>query len=85
MAIEEMSTLPYNWRMALNLDDQATYVDKLDRANLLYEVAMQVSRGPNQQVIAVTGDWGSGKTSFLRQLHALLWPDIKNTDIEQAA
>lgn len=74
----------YDRHMQLKLNDQPTIWDGLGRADLLYEVATQVGKGTAPQVIAVTGDWGSGKTSFLRQLQIVLWPDLEDPAVRIA-
>src|ERR1700677_700825 len=52
----------------LNHTDEPELIDALDRRNLLTEVAQIVAESEAPHVFGVHGDWGSGKTSFLRQL-----------------
>ena len=52
--------------------DHPTYADCLGREKLLLEVANQVTNCRPPQVIGIYGDWGSGKTSFLRSLQLYL-------------
>jgi len=53
-------------------NDHPTYANSLDRIELIKEVGkhVQVCRPP--QVVGVFGDWGSGKTSFMRSLEVYL-------------
>ena len=56
-------------------NDQPTLLDTLDRAALVREVAAAAATGEPPAVFGVHGDWGSGKTSFLLQLHHHLTGD----------
>lgn len=49
-------------------DDSPTLVDELDRAALVRRVAAVVAHCQPPAAFGVHGDWGAGKTSFLRQL-----------------
>jgi hypothetical protein len=51
---------------------------------LLYEVAREITDGKPPQVIGIYGDWGSGKTSFLRQLQFLLTYDAPLDQVFEA-
>jgi hypothetical protein len=50
-------------------NDEPTLVDELDRAALVRRVSNAVAYCSPPQVFGVHGDWGTGKTSFLHQLH----------------
>lgn len=58
--------------MAKHLDDHVTLIDDLGREELLKEVVTHVREAPLPTVIGIHGDWGSGKSSFLLQLEAVL-------------
>lgn len=69
------------------LDDHATLVDDLGRKELLKEVANHVRSAKLPTVIGIHGDWGSGKSSFLLQLEAVLtnFSQHKGEDTEESA
>jgi hypothetical protein len=48
--------------------DHPTLFDKLDRLTLVQAKAAQIINCHPPQTFGIHGDWGSGKTSFLRQL-----------------
>lgn len=48
--------------------DHPTLNDRLDREKALKELAVQITGCAAPQTFGVHGDWGAGKTSFLRQL-----------------
>ncbi len=50
-------------------NDEPTLNDELGRAALVRRVSDAVARCSPPQVFGVHGDWGTGKTSFLHQLH----------------
>jgi hypothetical protein len=50
-------------------NDEPTLTDELGRAALVRRVSDAVARCSPPQVFGVHGDWGTGKTSFLHQLH----------------
>ncbi len=58
-----MTTLP---------NDLPTLQDLLDRKELVQRVGRELTRCATPQVFGVHGAWGSGKTSFLHQLHLFL-------------
>lgn len=49
-------------------NDDPTLIDLLGRDDLLNQITLQIADSPPPQVFGIHGDWGSGKTSFLRQL-----------------
>lgn len=53
-------------------DDHATLIDSLERIQLVNRLAKEVKGCMPPRVYGVHGDWGSGKTSFLHQLHRTL-------------
>lgn len=59
------------------LNDQPTVVDTLDRLDLVHEVAAAIVDCEPPQVLGIHGDWGLGKTSFLRQLRWYLAGDVE--------
>ena len=58
--------------MANFRSDHPTLDDLLDRPDMLHTVAYTVKSCSAPTVIGVYGDWGSGKTSFLRSLQLIL-------------
>lgn len=50
------------------LDDLPTLDDKLDWDSELKRLSERIQRCPAPHVLGIHGDWGSGKTSFMRQL-----------------
>lgn len=50
-------------------NDEPTLTDLLERAELVRRVSDTVASCSPPQVFGVHGDWGTGKTSFLHQLH----------------
>ncbi len=50
------------------LSDAPAVRDELDRSKLVRAVGDRIHSCAMPQVFAICGDWGSGKTSFLRQL-----------------
>lgn len=54
------------------LNDEPTTDDKLGRRALAEELALQIGHCQPPYVLGIDGDWGSGKTSFLRLLEAAL-------------
>lgn len=50
------------------LDDLPTLDDKLDWDSELKRLNEHIQRCPTPHVLGIHGDWGSGKTSFMRQL-----------------
>ncbi|MBS1717108.1 MAG: hypothetical protein JSS72_05190 [Armatimonadetes bacterium] len=64
-------------------------VDQLHRANLVKDVGDLIHSCEPPQVFGVSGDWGSGKTSFLRQLQRYIsgecgvCPEWKPTGLHQ--
>ena len=58
--------------MAEYFNDHPTYADSLDRIELIKEVGKHVQLCRPPQVVGVFGDWGSGKTSFMRSLEVYL-------------
>jgi predicted KAP-like P-loop ATPase len=60
--------------MALPLlhSDEPTLKDKLGREDLVAEIATLAATSDPPLVLGVHGDWGSGKTSFMQQIRALL-------------
>lgn len=49
-------------------NDEATLNDKLLRSELRREFGLAISNCTPPHVFGLHGEWGSGKTSFLRQL-----------------
>ena len=58
--------------MAEYLNDHPTYADPIGRLDLLKEVGQHIQSCRPPQVVGVFGDWGSGKTSFMRSLQLYL-------------
>ena len=58
--------------MAEYLNDHPTLCDSIGRLQLLNEVGQHVQSCRPPQVVGVFGDWGSGKTSFMRGLEIYL-------------
>ncbi|MFT3787832.1 MAG: P-loop NTPase fold protein [Tepidisphaeraceae bacterium] len=56
----------------ISFDDHPTIGDALQRYDLLDRLAKAVMTCTPPRVFGVHGDWGSGKTSFLHQLHVTL-------------
>lgn len=54
------------------LDDEPTLEDLLGREDQVWEVGEMIAACEPPQVFGVYGDWGSGKTSFLKQLDRYL-------------
>ncbi|MCP4117769.1 MAG: hypothetical protein GY737_20705 [Desulfobacteraceae bacterium] len=52
--------------------DHPTFDDKLDRSELVNSMANQIINCEAPQAFGLHGDWGAGKTSFLRQLRFVL-------------
>ena len=50
------------------LDDLPTLDDKLNWESELKRLSERIQRCPSPHVLGIHGDWGSGKTSFMRQL-----------------
>jgi hypothetical protein len=50
------------------LDDLPTLDDKLNWDSELERLSERIQRCPAPHVLGIHGDWGSGKTSFMRQL-----------------
>jgi len=70
----ERSERPYPLTCAamaeLNLlNDEPTLVDELDRVALIQRISDGVATSTPPQVFGLHGDWGTGKTSALHQLH----------------
>jgi KAP family P-loop domain len=70
----------YNGPVPGFISDHPTYADCLNRIELLKEVANQVKTCRPPQVIGIYGDWGSGKTSFLRALQLYLGGPLGTAD-----
>jgi hypothetical protein len=83
--VNDLYTTPFNDEPITDVDDQ----DLLGRRQLLNEVKHAISQGTPPQVFGIHGDWGSGKTSFLRQVRyeltgeRVLGPHEEVTDDEQ--
>lgn len=56
----------------LLLDDLPTLDDKLGWAAEITRLRDRISTCPTPHVLGIHGDWGAGKTSFMRQLQAAL-------------
>lgn len=56
-------------------NDEPTTEDLIDRKPLVDELAKEIAACTPPHVFGVHGDWGSGKTSFLHQLHCALSGD----------
>ena len=54
------------------LHDLPTLDDKLGWASELDRLAQRIQACPTPHVLGIHGDWGSGKTSFMRQLQGRL-------------
>ncbi|TPQ26418.1 P-loop NTPase fold protein [Methylomonas koyamae] len=54
------------------LDDEPTLHDALNRQDIVEELAYRILTCPTPLVLGIHGDWGAGKTSFLKQLRNLL-------------
>lgn len=67
------------------LNDRPALKDALSRDALLDRVADQVTHSVPPLAIGIHGDWGSGKTSFLRQLRLLLDFDADKTALKLEA
>jgi len=52
--------------------DEPTYDDKLNRGHLSKEIATLAATAAPPLVLGVHGDWGSGKTSFMRHVENAL-------------
>lgn len=50
------------------LNDLPTLEDKLDRINLVKKICLSLAYSNPPVVVGVHGDWGAGKTSFLKQV-----------------
>lgn len=50
------------------LDDLPTLDDKLNWDSELKRLSERIQQCPAPHVLGIHGDWGSGKTSFMRQL-----------------
>lgn len=62
--------------MATNLhDDKPTLEDALERVHLVKELGNVICECAHPQIFGVHGDWGFGKTSFLKQLQYYLHGD----------
>lgn len=67
-------------------NDEPTLLDCLDRGELLNLVATDVATCCPPCVFGIHGEWGSGKTSFLHQLHLSLTGDCpQQTEDERKA
>ena len=67
-------------------NDEPTLQDKLKRDDLLIRVGDDIATCPPPCVFGIHGAWGSGKTSFLHQLHWYLTGDCpEQTDAERDA
>lgn len=62
----------YTACVAEYLNDHPTYADPIGRLHLLKEVGEHIQACRPPQVVGVFGDWGSGKTSFMRSLQLYL-------------
>lgn len=58
--------------LSILLDDLPTLEDKLKWECELTRIADRIKQCPTPHVFGVHGNWGSGKTSFMRQLQHLL-------------
>ena len=54
------------------LSDEPTYQDQLQHAQLVKEIGERLVNVDPPFVVAVHGDWGSGKTSFLKKLRLFI-------------
>lgn len=63
--------------------DHPTLNDKLDRIASIKNKAEQIMRCDTPQVFGIHGDWGSGKTSYLRQLRFHLDGTTEGVDVSQ--
>src|ERR1035438_4908602 len=61
-------------------DDLPTLADKLAWDNDLRDICERVLTCAPPHVFGVHGDWGSGKTSFMRQLQWRLGGDVSAED-----
>ena len=50
-------------------NDEPTLCDRLNRTDMVIRVGDDVAQCDPPTVFGVHGEWGSGKTSFLHQLH----------------
>ena len=62
-------------------NDEPILDDLLDRTNLVRSVARHIADCTAPQVFGIHGDWGAGKTSFLKQLRHHLAADPSDKDI----
>ena len=61
-------------------NDEPILDDLLDRTNLVRSVARHIADCTAPQVFGIHGDWGAGKTSFLKQLRHHLASDLPDKD-----
>lgn len=62
------------------ISDQPTLRDALDRLGLVKGIGQQITECAPPQTFGVHGDWGSGKTSLLRQLRYHLTGETDGTN-----
>lgn len=65
------------------MNDQPTLVDRLDREQTVKNIAQDLQMCNPPLVLGIHGDWGAGKTSFLRQLQYHLDGKTDSTNTEK--
>lgn len=65
-------------------NDEPTLLDTLDRNALIKEIGRAIATCDPPQVFGVHGDWGLGKTSFLRQIQWYVTADCPQQFKEEA-